>query len=143
MTIIKAPNDIQIFQFDHWELFLHPHQNYIGRVYLWAKRPDLVDMMDMNSDEWKSLQIIGPQIRNALQKAFNPDHFNYASLGNITRHLHIHFIPRYQKIVNFENTVFEDKRWANDYEPYDREFHVSHDVKLKIADIVLSYIENN
>jgi len=48
--------------------------------------------------------------QSALNKIWQPDRWNYAQLGNITPHLHFHFIPRYKDKRIFEDTAFSDKR---------------------------------
>lgn len=135
--------DIKILKFDLWDLYLHPHQNYLGRCYLWAKRPELIDFMDMNEEEWAAFKTLAPQIKNVLKEAFNADHFNYSSLGNITRHLHIHFIPRYQSPRILESITFSDSRWGNDYDPYDRTFTVPKMTLSKIAETISDHAQKN
>ena len=49
---------------------------------------------------------------------FQPDLFNYASLGNEIRHLHIHVVPRYKKQRIFQGIEFIDKKWNYFYKPY-------------------------
>lgn len=66
-------------------------------------------------------------LKNAVTKVFQPDWFNYAFLGNDTRHLHGHFIPRYVKPKEFMGIIFEDKLWGHNYKT-DHSFKISLDV---------------
>lgn len=54
-------------------------------------------------------------LREATKKVFQADWFNYAFLGNGTRHLHCHFIPRYAKPKKFMGILFEDKLYGENY----------------------------
>ena len=65
-------------------------------------------------------------------KLFGANLFNYASLGNDIRHLHIHFIPRYDHEVIFQNKKFKDERWNKNYSPYPEDFNISPDIIEKI-----------
>ncbi|MBS0185972.1 MAG: HIT family protein [Proteobacteria bacterium] len=129
----------KILEFENWILYLHPNQCYLGRTYLWAKRHDAVDFVDMNSEEWKEFRKITPHIKQIIQKLFSPDMFNYASLGNIAPHLHVHIIPRYKNIHYFEGLAFNDKRWGKNYSPYNRKFSIP----LKVHNTIAQLIEEN
>ena len=83
----------------------------------------------MTREEREEFFCIAKEVNVALKKLFEPDLMNYTSLGNVFRHLHVHFIPRYKKERIFNGIKFEDKRWGLNYEPYDREF------KLTIEDL--------
>jgi diadenosine tetraphosphate (Ap4A) HIT family hydrolase len=54
-------------------------------------------------------------LKEAASEAFAPDWFNYSFLGNGTRHLHSHFIPRYAKTKTFMGVVFEDKLYGHNH----------------------------
>ena len=126
-----------IKDFEHWRVYLHEQQNYLGRVYLWAKRENIVDFFEMTEEERKEYFAVGKSTRDAIKKAFNPDLFNYATLGNVTSHLHTHIIPRYQFGRLFCGRNFEDRNWGGNYAPYDkRDFdeRVLIDIKLTIKD---------
>ena len=59
---------------------------------------------------------------------------NYASLGNIARHLHVHVIPRYKSSRFFDGITFTDQRWGQNYAPYDYSFKVPETTLFKICD---------
>lgn len=126
-----------IKDFEHWRVYLHPEQNYLGRVYLWAKRGNLEDLFSMTKDETREYFEVGKSVRNAILKAFYPDLFNYATLGNETKHLHTHIIPRYMGVRLFSGLTFEDKNLGKNYAPYEkREFgnRVLTNIKLEIKE---------
>lgn len=111
-----------IATYEYWTLYLNEFQCYLGRTYLVANRADALDFIAMTRAERDEFFEVGARLNAALKRLFQPDLMNYASLGNVYRHLHVHFIPRYQSSRLFHNILFEDKRWGKNYEPYDREF---------------------
>lgn len=90
----------------HWSVYLHTNQYFLGRIYVWAKREGVVDLMDATVEEQKELFIIGQSIKRALAKLFQPDLMNYAALANEACHLHVHFVPRYASPRTFDGMVY-------------------------------------
>lgn len=125
---------IKITEYKHWDLYLHPYQCYLGRCYLWASRSDAVDLMDISEDEWAEFRTIGRAIKEALNSIFSPEMFNYAALGNVARHLHVHFIPRYAMPRSFQGINFVDRQWGKNYAPYDKNFVIPIEILQDIAD---------
>jgi len=80
-----------------------------------------VDLFDINQKEKNELFEIMRKIRNALKKLFQPDLFNYASLGNEVQHLHFHLIPRYKTKRIFEGVEFVDKNWGRNCWPHEEQ----------------------
>jgi diadenosine tetraphosphate (Ap4A) HIT family hydrolase len=110
--------------YEYWHVGVHPNQGYLGRCAVWCKRADAVDLADATSEEQNELFIILKELREASTNLFKPDLFNYAFLGNITRHLHGHFIPRYSSSREFEGRAFTDDRWGQNYQT-DKNFEVT------------------
>ncbi len=105
----------KIKDYKYWSVFLHQNQGYLGRCVVWCNREDALDLADATPEERQELFIVLSELKNAIQKAFQPDWLNYAFLGNETRHLHGHFIPRYVKPKEFEGVTFEDKFYGHNY----------------------------
>lgn len=105
----------QIKEYKYWLIQVHSNQGYLGRCVIWCKRKDALDLSQATKEEQEELFIIINQPKNALIGAFNPDWFNYAFLGNETRHLHCHVVPRYSKEVEFMGQIFTDKDWGHNY----------------------------
>jgi diadenosine tetraphosphate (Ap4A) HIT family hydrolase len=101
--------------YQYWEVYMHKNQSYLGRCYVWCRRADALDMTDASGEEQKELFQILRELQKALKDCFNPDWLNYAFLGNETRHLHGHVIPRYKEPKVFMNTTFEDKLYGHNY----------------------------
>ncbi len=130
-----------IKQYSHWTVYLHKNQYFLGRVYLWAKRKEAVDLMQMTSEEREELFDIGQAVNKALTGLFKPDLMNYAALGNDAAHLHLHLIPRYSSPRTFAEQTFIDERWGKNYAPYDYNFKTSDDVLVKIRDAIKKKIK--
>jgi len=104
---------------------------------LWAKREDAVDFFDMTKKEMEEYFAVGKSTIDAIKEAFNPDLFNYATLGNVTSHLHTHIIPRYKSGRLFCGRSFEDRNLGKNYTPYDKkdfDEKILINIKLEIKD---------
>lgn len=120
--------------YDEWAVYLHQSQYYLGRVYIWSHRPDCLDLCDTTADERQSLWMVMDRVKSALTGAFIPDHFNWAALGNVTTHCHMHVIPRYRTAREFNGALFRDERWGKNYAPYDTNFTVPEETLIAIRD---------
>ena len=101
--------------YKHWEIYVHENQGYLGRCVVWCKRDNALDLVDATSEEYIELFLILHNLKEASKSIFQPDWLNYSFLGNETRHLHGHFIPRYAKTKTFMETKFEDKLFGKNY----------------------------
>lgn len=106
---------LKIKDYKYWSVFLNENQTYLGRCVVWCNRENALDLTDATVEEREELFEILNQMRRALQKAFKADWFNYAFLGNGTRHLHCHLVPRYASLRKFAGEVFKDERWGKSY----------------------------
>lgn len=108
------PKDL-LKDYKYWSVYIHENQGYLGRVYVWCKRENAMDLPDATEEEQKELFEILREMERVLTKAFKPDMFNYVFLGNVTHHLHGHIVPRYAKSVEFNGQTFTDKNWGHNY----------------------------
>ncbi len=111
-------------EYKYWEVYIHENQSYLGRCVIWCKRENALDLTDATKKEQRELFLILHNLREAEKKAFQPDWFNYSFLGNETRHLHGHFIPRYAKPKTFMGIIFKDKLYGHNYKT-DHNFQTS------------------
>lgn len=98
-----------------WSVSVHQNQGYLGRCIVWCKREDALDLADATEDEQRELIKVLGELGEASKQAFQADWFNYAFLGNETRHLHGHFVPRYSSSRVFEGVTFTDEKWGHNY----------------------------
>jgi diadenosine tetraphosphate (Ap4A) HIT family hydrolase len=124
-------SNFYVKEYKHWIVSVHQNQGYLGRCVIWCVREDALDLADATKEEQEELFIILKELREASTKAFKPDWFNYSFLGNGTRHLHGHFIPRYAENKEFEGITFTDKRWGHNYRT-DHDFVTPEDVLQKV-----------
>ena len=129
-----------IKQYKYWRINLHTSQYYLGRCAILLNR-HLEDFFDISDEERNELFHITKQLREAVKKSFQTDMFNYATLGNIIPHVHLHFIPRYKNSVTFADTKFTDERWGKNYAPYNTDFKIPEDIYPKIKDAILNNLE--
>lgn len=104
-----------IKEYKHWAIYVYHNQSYLGRCIVRCKREDALDLADATLEEQQELFLILRDLREAAKKIFQPDWFNYSFLGNETRHLHGHFLPRYSKPKIFMDIKFEDKLYGHNY----------------------------
>lgn len=110
-----------IKDYNYWSVSAHQNQGYLGRCIVWCKRENALDLADATEDEQKELISILGELREATKRAFKANWFNYAFLGNETRHLHGHFVPRYSSQREFKGITFTDEKWGHNYKT-DRSF---------------------
>lgn len=125
--------------YKHWEIYVYENQGYLGRCVVWCKREDALDLADATLEEQAELFLVLRDLREATKKVFQPDWFNYSFLGNETRHLHGHFIPRYAKSKTFMDIVFEDKLYGHHYK-IDRSFKTSAELLTEVKDKLKSVL---
>jgi diadenosine tetraphosphate (Ap4A) HIT family hydrolase len=83
-------------------LYLDRNQTYRGQCVLVFEPRHAEGLETLSSAEYDALARDLRVAARALTAACKPDLMNYASLGNILRHLHWHIIPRYRS----------DPRWG-------------------------------
>ena len=125
--------------YKHWEIYVHENQGYLGRCVVWCKRDNALDLADATPEEQAELFLVLRELREATKKVFQPDWFNYSFLGNETRYLHGHFIPRYAKPKTFMDIVFEDKLYGHNYKT-DHNFKTSVELLNEVRDKLKSVL---
>lgn len=137
----KISKELEIKGFKFWKVQLHSNQYYLGRsIILLNEHKE--DLFELNQDERDELFFIGEKLNNTITQVFYPDLFNYSSLGNEVRHLHLHVVPRYSSVRKFEGTKFEDKNFGKNYSPYDKNFKISSRLLKKIKDEITMVLES-
>jgi len=121
----------KIREYNFWTVYIAKNQGYLGRCIVWCNREDAEDLADATQGEQQELFEVLKDLREAVGEAFGADWSNYAFLGNETRHLHCHFIPRYASDREFAGIKFTDERWGHNYRT-DHGFVTPDDVLEKI-----------
>ena len=129
-----------IKQYNYWGVYVHGNQSYLGRCVIWCDREDALQLTDATKEEQAELFFILNELKVATEKAFQADWFNFSFLGNDTRHLHGHFIPRYSSERVFKDVVFKDERWGHHYKNPNDTFitpaEILEEVRLKITEVL-------
>ncbi len=108
-------------RFEHWKLYLHKQQAYLGRCYLVISDEREGDpFLDCTPEEWSSLlYIVQQRIYPALKRLWEPVLFNTANFRNEWPACHWHIIPRYEhREVEFAGKTFTDANPGHNYAPY-------------------------
>jgi len=95
-------------EYEHWTVYIHGDQGFLGRCVVWCKREDALDLALATPEEQRELFQVLRELRAAVGEEFGATWFNYSFLGNVDRHLHGHFFPRYQQPIEFNGIRFED-----------------------------------
>jgi diadenosine tetraphosphate (Ap4A) HIT family hydrolase len=128
-------DQFHIFDFEHWVLFLHSGQHYLGRCYLALRRDGAIDIFeDTKPSELCELSQAVATIKEAMIELFCPDKYDYCSLANEWHHCHLHLIPRYQSEREFLGATFVDQCWGRNYALYDRSVTFPNELLLQIRD---------
>jgi len=125
--------------YENWAIYVSENQSYLGRCVVWCKRENALDLADATPEEWQELFLVLRNLREAAKKVFQPDWFNYSFLGNETRHLHGHFVPRYAKPKMFMDIMFEDRLYGHNYKT-DQEFKTSVELLAEVRDKLRSVL---
>ena len=132
-------NKLKILEGEHWDVFLHQDQTVPGRLYFWYKK-EVADLLEVPQQAIIEFYDIGKKIKSALVKSFQPDMFNYLSLNNATRHLHIHLIPRYSKKIELFGLLFKDNSFGKGYK-CNPNFIVPDEILIKIKDHIKTELQ--
>lgn len=119
--------------YTYWQVQVFGNQSYLGRCVIWCQREDACDLLEATAEEQQELFIVLREVKAALRELFQPDWFNYAFLGNDTRHLHGHLVPRYQNPKTFQGVTFTDERWGHNFKT-DNDFVTPNEVLIGVRD---------
>lgn len=90
-----SPYWIKVDSLNASTLYLDRNQTYRGHCLLVFDPRHTVGMESLAPDEFTSYMDDFRRAAAAITSVCSPDLMNYASLGNVIRHLHWHIVPRY------------------------------------------------
>ena len=133
---------LKIKAYTHWDLYLHANQCYLGRVFLQLKDDKgFDDFLAISEEVREEFFLIGKEIKRVLKSLWGPDKMNYAALSNVSEKIHVHFIPRYQQMREFQGMLFTDSRWGQNYAPYDLSFILEESALFAIRDALKNLLK--
>lgn len=127
--------NLNIFAGQYWTIRLHTNQTYLASCVIVLNR-HLEDLFDIRSEEKEELFHLTKMLREVIRAQFKPNLFNYVSLGNVIKHLHLQIIPRYDQSREFDNLIFHDKNWGKNYTLTPEGNLIPQATKVKIAQII-------
>lgn len=99
-----------IKEYKHWCLLLRPAQVTIGSLVLIDKSFSH-KYSELPIESFSEFASIVKEIEPVLFELFKCDKINYLMLMMVDPEVHYHIIPRYSRMVYFENNKFEDAGW--------------------------------
>ena len=132
-------------EYECWKLVIEEKQRYLGQAVAWLKREgDMQRLSSLTEEERSELwNKVLPDYESAAEKLWQPDHMNYAWLGNYFHvhngHGHMHLIPRYKTSRFFNNIEFVDGRWGKNYVPHTQDA-LSIEIALSVRDAFASQL---
>lgn len=128
---------LKIKSYNHWDLYLHENQCYLGRTFVQLNEEDGVDdFLSIEGGARDEFFLIGQAMKTALKTLFQPDKMNYAALSNTSPLIHVHIVPRYKESRTFAGVVFKDASWGKNYAPYDKSYVMDEPVLFQIRDAI-------
>jgi diadenosine tetraphosphate (Ap4A) HIT family hydrolase len=97
-----------------WAITLNRNQNLLGKLMVVLARHE-ESVASLSDAEWTELRDHIRWATERLERAFAPDHFNYAFLQNQDRHVHLHVIPRYASTRSVAGVEFDDPAFPRHY----------------------------
>jgi diadenosine tetraphosphate (Ap4A) HIT family hydrolase len=106
-SFCKALDEDEVYRSANWRIIVNLNQNRLGNVLLVLNR-HTEDIIDLNQEEVLDLWAVIKVAKDAIDKSFQPSHFNYTFRMDRMRHVHLHLTPRYDEKRTFEDIVFMD-----------------------------------
>jgi diadenosine tetraphosphate (Ap4A) HIT family hydrolase len=97
-----SPGWLKVAQLSVSTLYLERNQTYRGHCMLMYDPGHVTGLEKLEPAEYERVMADLGRAARAIAAAVQPDHMNYASMGNVVPHLHWHIVPRYRS----------DPRWG-------------------------------
>ncbi len=127
--------DLNILVSRFWTVRLHHNQTFLASCVIVLNR-HLEDMFNISPEEREELFHLARSLRDVIRTQFKSNLFNYVSLGNVIKHLHLQVIPRYDHGVEFDNLKFYDHNWGKNFTLTDTGNLIPQATKAKIAKVI-------
>lgn len=124
---------------DYWIMALNENQATLGRIYFSLRRHE-TDVTAITHEEQTALWQLLAKGKNALEKLFAPDHYNYVFLMNVDAHVHMHIYPRYKSVRTFDGDTFLDPKFGGHYDPQ-QSHPITMEQQLKLLEAIRSALQ--
>lgn len=107
----EVPQHRIVKEYTYWTVHVADSQQLLGYLNISLKehKEQIVDLTD---EELLEFRQVCSEMQAALSRCFQPDWWNYQQMGNMTRYLYFHLIPRYKHPRLFEGRQFVDERFG-------------------------------
>ena len=105
-------NENLIYEYKNWYLVLREEQITFASMVLIEKKFKK-RLSDVSTQSFQELKKIINDIEKKIKPVIKYQKINYLYLMMIDKEVHTHIIPRYNKKILFENTLFQDTGWPN------------------------------
>ena len=102
--------DTLVKEFGDWVVLLRPKQVTLGSLVL-ACKGEITRLGQVTPAAFSELATVTSQLEATLDRAFQPDKFNYLLLMMVDKHVHFHVLPRYASARQFMGVNFVDTHW--------------------------------
>jgi ATP adenylyltransferase len=103
-----SPGWLKVAQLSVSTLYLERNQTYRGHCMLMYDPAHVAGLEQLAPTEYERAMADLGRAARAIAGAMQPDHMNYASLGNVVPHLHWHIIPRYRSDPRWGSAIWTD-----------------------------------
>ena len=130
-------------ELQYWRICLAPNQSLLGRCVIHLKR-HTGNLANISENESLEFLKVVRYLEEAIRFTFGATMFNWSCYMNHSYresppnpHVHWWAVARYDHVVNFGDTVFEDPHFGNPYDHY-RVMTAPKNLRLKIAGAIKS-----
>jgi len=105
---MELPPQNNVAKLKHWDIYLHPNQNYLARFIFQLKREGTKDAL--SNEEQEELNRAIDHYKNVLLKDLKPDKIDeiWTSEGN----LRLELVPRYSTFRFMNGAEFNDPNFG-------------------------------
>jgi diadenosine tetraphosphate (Ap4A) HIT family hydrolase len=132
-----------IKKYNYWRVELSRDICHLKGKCLIILKNHKEDFFDICPKQAKEFFDIAKALRDVIKNLYGTDMFNYESLGNSIRHLHVHVTPRYkkEKAIKFPNFKSEFKdNFESRYEEFNHHY-IPDKILFKIRDDIKNKLE--
>jgi diadenosine tetraphosphate (Ap4A) HIT family hydrolase len=102
--------DTVIREFTHWVILLRKPQVTFGSLILLCKE-DVENYSDVSKDAMKNFRSVIRCVEKSFFRVYPVKKFNYLMLRMVDPEIHFHVFPRYDSLIQYSTTTFEDVAW--------------------------------
>ncbi len=103
-------SDLAVMEGEHWIGIVRQKQITVGSLVILLRREE-PEMGGVSAQEAAELFVMTGQLQTRLGETFGAERYNLIAAMMKDPWVHFHLIPRYSKVVNFNDRTWEDADW--------------------------------